>query len=98
MTAPAETGRAVELAHELAVLAETDPHHPLLLAVRLALDVVDARDVERAERWEEGQAGLRVHGGEAGRWRRWASNYVSFAELQRRRAVPGPMATDRSSV
>lgn len=86
--------RALELAHELAVLAETDPDNLVLLAVRLALDVADARDVERARRWETAQAGLQVHGGDRGFWRRWADNRVSFAELQRRRAVPGPMATD----
>ena len=43
------------------------------------------------------QASDDIHGGESARWRDWAVNRVPFAELQRRRAVPGQLATRSTS-
>ena len=36
-------------------------------------------------------AGHDLHGGDVGFWRRLAANSVPFAEMERRRAVPGQM-------
>lgn len=80
----------ITLAHQLAVLAETEPDHPLLIAVRIALEVADAR---RAHHRARREASLDVHGALPPReWRRWADNHVPHAEIARRRATPGPMA------
>jgi hypothetical protein len=69
----------------IAQLAETDPHHELLIAARLALTVADAR---RADRRALRESALEVHAGRTpGQWRRWAERHVPFEELQRRRGL-----------
>jgi hypothetical protein len=71
------------LALTIAQLAETDPHHELLIAARLALDIADAR---RAHRRALREASREVHAARSrGQWRRWAQEHVPFEELQRRR-------------
>lgn len=83
---------AVALAHQLAALAETDPDHPLLIAVRFALEISDAR---RARRRAVRMAGLDVHGGQRWHWADYARNHVPHAEIARRRAELGPLAGER---
>lgn len=80
----------IELARQLAILVETDPESPLLLVIRTALEVADARrGAHRARR----EAGLDIHSAMTPEeWRRWAENHVPHAEIARRRAEPGPMA------
>lgn len=73
----------------LAQLMERDPHHPLVLAARLALEIGDAR---RADRRALREASLDVHGGDTDYWRRVTDNHLPYDELQRRRHQPGPMA------
>jgi hypothetical protein len=76
-----------ELAHQLAVLAETAPDADLLIAVRLALEVADAR---RAHRGAVREASLDVAGG----WPRgYADRWVPHEEITRRRTQPGPPGT-----
>jgi hypothetical protein len=80
----------IAAAHRIAVLAETDPDHPVILAVRLALEAADAR---REHRGAIRQAGLDIHSGRTPEeWRRWADNHVPHAEIERRRAEPGRLA------
>jgi hypothetical protein len=82
---------AVALAHRLAVLLETDPDHPVVIAVRFALDVGDDR---RARHRAVREAGLDVHSGlTPTEWRRWAANHVPHDEMTRRRAAPGPLSS-----
>lgn len=83
------------LALQLAQIAETDPHHEILLAVRLALEIADAR---RADRRALREAALDVHGAKSpAEWRQWAQTRVPFEELQRRRVQPGPLARERAA-
>jgi hypothetical protein len=80
----------IETARQLAILVETNPDSPVLLAVRLALEVADGR---RAARRARREAGLDVHSAlTPEQWRRWAENHVPHAEIARRRAEPGPLA------
>lgn len=73
------------LALTIARLAETDPHHDLLIAARLALDIADAR---RANRHALREAALQVHTARTpAQWRRWAQHHVPFEDLQRRRGL-----------
>lgn len=88
----------VALALAIAQLAETDPHHELLIAARLALDIADAR---RADRRALRETALAVHAAQSrGQWRRWAQQRVPFEELQRRRGLergPDRQWTDPST-
>jgi len=82
---------AVALAHRVAVLAETDPAGPLIVAVRAALEIADARHADRRDRR---MVGLEVHGGDSAWWARWAAQWMPYAELAALRAVPGTTAPD----
>lgn len=78
----------VRLAVHLCQLAETDPENTLLFLVRQALEVADLRREYRRTHREISQ---QISAGTD--WRAVAANHVPFDELQRRRAVPGPMAS-----
>ena len=80
---------AVAVAHRVAVLAETDPNAPLVVAVRAALEVADAR---RAAHRDRRIAGLQVHGGDSSWWACWAEQWLPYAEMAALRATPGPDA------
>jgi hypothetical protein len=77
---------------ELVQLAETDPDHELIVAVRLALDVIRGRrEWARAHR----QAGHAISAEMRRRGEfRPDREHVPYAELQRRRAVVGPLARE----
>ncbi|MGH3613484.1 MAG: hypothetical protein ACRDRK_13005 [Pseudonocardia sp.] len=60
-----EFAEALAVAHRVAVLAETGPRAPLVVAVGVALEVADAR---RAARREQRIAGRQVHGGDSAWW------------------------------
>lgn len=83
----AEVTDAVAVAHRVAVLAETDPGAPLIVATRAALEVVDARRTARRDRRA---AGLEVRGGDGAWWARWAGQWMLYAELATLRATPAP--------
>lgn len=89
-----EVAEAVALAHRLAVLAETDPAAPLIVAVQAALDIAEAR---RAARRVHRLVALQIHGGDRAQWRRWAGQWVPADELARRRACPNSIVDDTSS-
>ena len=79
---------AVDLAVALVTLGETNPRDPLLIAVRAAIEVTDARREHRRaviETTNDVRAGWKHPTGR------------SYRELQRRRAEPGPMAAERRS-
>lgn len=86
-----EVAEALAIGHRLAVLAETDPAAPLIVAVRVALEVADAR---RAARRDRRVAGWEVHGGDSAWWARWAERWMPYAELAALRAVPGTTVLD----
>jgi hypothetical protein len=71
-----------DLALMIARTMETDPEHPAILAIRMALEVADNR---RAERGAIREAALDVHGGDTDYWRRFADNHVPYTEIERRR-------------
>lgn len=81
-----DLARGIALAAELAVMAETDPDHPVLAAVRIALEVADVR---RAAHRLLRRVALDVHGGDVEHWRALAAAHVPYAVLERRRALPG---------
>lgn len=81
------------LALQLAQIAETDPHHEILVAVRLALEIADAR---RAERGALREASLEVHGGDTAMWRALAAR-APRSTILARRAQPGPLAVERAA-
>jgi hypothetical protein len=81
----AELAEALAVAHRVAVLAETDPAAPLVVATRAALEIADAR---RADRGALRRAALQVHGGDRVRWARWAEQWLPAAELAARRTAP----------
>lgn len=82
---------ALVVAHRVAVLAETDPGAPLVVALRTALEVADARHAARRDRRV---AGWEVHGGDSAWWARWANQWMPYAELAALRATPGTTAPD----
>lgn len=78
---------------QLAILLSLLPaNDPLVVAARLGLEMGELRAQHRGHIRE---AGHDVHGGKRMAWRDLATNHVPFDELQRRRAVPGPMAAER---
>jgi hypothetical protein len=81
------------LALQLAQIAETDPHHEIILAARLALEIADAR---RAAHRALREASFDVHGGDRAFWRKWAADHVPHDVLRARRAMPGPLAREAS--
>lgn len=87
----AELAEALAIAHRVAVLAETDPDAPLILAVRVALEVADAR---RADRRDRRVAGWEVHGGDSTWWARWAERWMPYTELAALRTTPGTTGLD----
>jgi hypothetical protein len=86
-----EVAEALALAHRVAVLAETDPAAPLLVAIRSAIEVADARRTARRDRRV---AGWEMHGGDSVWWARWAERWMPYAELAALRATPGTTARD----
>ncbi|MGH3612529.1 MAG: hypothetical protein ACRDRK_08015 [Pseudonocardia sp.] len=86
-----EVTEALAIAHQVAVLAETDPAAPLIVATRAALEVADARHAARRDRRV---AGWEVHGGDSARWARWADQRMPYAKLAALRATPGTTAHD----
>lgn len=81
-----ELSEALVVAHRVAVLAETDPNDPLVVALRVALEVADAR---RADRRDLRVAGWEVHGGDSAWWARWVQRWMPYADLAALRATPG---------
>lgn len=72
------------------VLSLLHADHELVVAARLALEVRAGRQALR-------EAALDVHSAlTPAEWRRWADNHVPHAELQRRRAQPGPTSPTAS--
>lgn len=86
-----EFAEALAVAHRVAVLAETDPGAPLVVALRTALEVADARHAARRDRRV---AGWEVHGGDSAWWARWANQWMPYADLAALRATPGTTAHD----
>lgn len=82
-----EVAEAVAVAHRVAVLAETDSGAPLVVAMRAALEVADARRTARRDRRV---AGWEVHGGHGAWWACWAEQWMPHTELAALRATPGP--------
>jgi hypothetical protein len=82
----ADTATALVLARRLAVLAETDPGHPLVVVARS--EIADAR---REEHRRLREAALDVHGGDRQLWRTLATEDVPHEQLVKRRRRPGPM-------
>lgn len=68
-------------------------HHPLLVAVRLGVEVAALRHAHRVHMRD---ASHDVHGGDGRFWRSFATNHVPYVEIARRRAVAGPMAREAS--
>jgi hypothetical protein len=71
-------------------LAEQRPDHVVLLAIRVAIEVADARRAELLER----RLAMRDASHDvaaAADWGRIAREHVPYEELQRRRAQPGPL-------
>ena len=75
---------AIAMAVELVQLAEREPTHPAIVAVRLAVEVIDLR---RAWRRIMRQTSAEVSA--ATDWRRMAAAHIPYEEMARRRAVPG---------
>lgn len=63
--ASGDRAEGLALAHRVAVLAETDPAAPLIVATRAALDIADAR---RSDRQARRLAGQQIHGGDSEWW------------------------------
>lgn len=80
----------VTLGVALVQLGERDPDHPLIIAIRCAVEVIDLR-----RQWRRAlrEASHDVAG--ATDWRRVALDHVPHTELQRRRAQPGPLTRNR---
>jgi hypothetical protein len=81
------------LALGLAQIAETDPHHEVIVAARLALEIADAR---RAHHRALRETALDVHGGDVATWRALAAREPRSTILARR-AQPGPLAPERAA-
>jgi hypothetical protein len=64
-------------------LAERQPTHPTVVALRLAVEIIDARREARRAHIEASHDVA-----EGTDWRRYADNRVDYAELQRRRDEP----------
>lgn len=86
-----QLSEALVVAHRVAVLAETDPGAPLVVALRTALEVADAR---HAARRDHRVTGWKVHGGDSAWWARWANQWMPYAALAALRATPGTTAPD----
>lgn len=77
---------AVALAVALSV---RHPHDVVVVAARLGVELAETRCKRRRD---EKAAAVAIS--EAMDWAAFSRNHVSHEELQRRRAVPGPLATD----
>ncbi|WP_158228039.1 hypothetical protein [Pseudonocardia sp. MH-G8] len=96
MPGPLDNLDPADVALALAQRMEVSPDDELVVAVRLALQVADAR---RAAHRALREVALDVHSAHtAAEWRQWAETRVSFAELQRRRGVEtGPDGRPRAA-
>ena len=90
----AQLVEALAVAHRIAVLAETDPAAPMVVATRAALEIADTR---RPARGARRRAALQVHGGDRARWARWAEQWLPAAELAARRTAPPAGASQEST-
>lgn len=79
-------------------IASLDENEPHMIAYRIAVELSCARRADVAHRRALRDASHDVHGGDREFWRRWAAHRVPFDELQRRRAVPGPMTRPSGGV
>lgn len=74
--------------YTLATLTELEP---AVIAARLVAEIADGRREHRAAIREVGH---NIHGGDRQAWRKLGNDHVPYVEIQRRRAVPGPLARD----